>query len=300
MNTRRWSFLLSAVLLLTGCSQSSSPGSGDEVPIAMRLSIGINTSTNNARQTRADVDIQSAQFDAGETVGVYFPANVSVTNTTYTTTNSSGATTCTLATPYLLPDATVASAHGYYPVSVTQTTTSFTVQQNQNEDAAYKASDLMYAYIPFLKKDNGTVTGHLVFQHQMSKIRIRVTADKGIDTIKVIRIIGGNRTVAVSMPRCKLGTTSHPNTDTDFITVYTNGQTNKAECAFILPPQVLQGNFIQIDTNLGTATFKVIATTLESGGSYDLPVKIATSCIDAVTLITGWDDSEGESGSFEL
>jgi len=293
-----------AALLMAGCSSDYTPSEQLDGPVPIHLTVSVND------LTRATTAIQSAQFGANQTFYAYFPTGVTPSTTTFETSDASGNTICTGTQPYFNQSATSASVHAYYPyvtgengATVTNTTTSFTVQTAQNVDDNYRLSDLMYGTTASaIAKDSKSVTAALTFTHRLSKIIINATAGSGISEIQEIRIIGGYRTIAITD-----GTTltlsaeasglSDANSTTSYITMYAGGSATTANCAAIIPPQTIDGNFIQVVTDKGTATYALSSKAFAGAYQYTTNLTVNLAAINATTTITPWTVEAAESGS---
>ena len=214
--------LLGIMLMFSGCIEddlSGAPHTGDPDTgelAAVRLTAIVSPQDESqggseASITRAETSIQSTQFDNGETFYAYFATagvrigNVVGNNTTYTTDGSGNAAPATQ--PYFPAAVTSVDVHAYYPSSVTNSTTSFSVLQDQTSTANYKSSDLMYATCAATRSAGAaTGSGSLTFSHRMAKIIVSATVGAGVNTITDVRIVGGHRTIDISTPQtCTLG-----------------------------------------------------------------------------------------------
>lgn len=302
--------------MLTGCiyddlpSASSSTGDAGKQgpPSAGMAAISLITSVASqggeqanleTASTRAGTTIQSSQFDNGETFYAYFPADATINyvaapvNTTYTTDGSGGATPA--IQPYFSAGITSVTVHAYYPSSVTETTSSFSVASDQTGTTNYKASDLMYATCT-ATRSAGDFEGYgsLVFNHRMVKIIVLATANtsKGVNTITDVRIIGGHRTIDITTPlTCTLGTTlSDANSTGDYISVYTGGASATASCAALIVPETVTGQFLQVITDMGSAYYSLDGKVFASGSAYTFDITISAADINLTTEITNWGD----------
>lgn len=284
------------VLLLVGCSTDEHSDDG-QVPVSLTAYVGI-------EQTRVGTAVQGSQFEAGETFYVYFPENVLPQTTTYTTTDAVGSLEAAVQPFFDGHETTTATAHAYYPQTVTHETTSFTVAKDQTNDEAYKASDLMYATAS-LVKNGSAATGTLVFQHKMAKVIVDVTADNSISAITGVRIISGYRTIAATTPlTCTLSTapaglsdaiTATDNGGNDYacVKMYENATgTTHVQCAALLPPQTIAaGDFIEVRTPEGTATYALdAAKALANGNTYTVKLAVMYGSIDVTSTITNWTE----------
>ncbi len=295
------------LLLMAGCTADELMERPGEMPVSLTARM----SADDMVATRAGVSVQGTQFDSGETFYAYFPSGVRVGNatsassTTFTTSDSEGAST-PATQPYFNVGTTTASVHAYYPYvsgkQVTNTTTSFTVEQDQSTDANYKKSDLMYASVDNLTKEGGMVTGTLTFTHKMSKIMVTANLGGGITNIQSVRLVGGSRTINISTPQsCTLGSTlSNANTTSSYVTMWSGTSTSTVDCSALLPPQTVSGNFLQIVTDMGTATYSLDSKLLESGQSYHLIITVNAAAIDMSTEIIDWGETDGVSSNLTV
>ena len=190
---------------LSGTSPDGGGSVGEFAPIRLSASV-VPQGGTEASLTRAVTSIQSTQFDNGETFYAYFATagvrigNVVGNNTTYTTDGSGNAAPATQ--PYFPAAVTSVDVHAYYPSSVTNSTTSFSVLQDQTSTANYKSSDLMYATCAATRSAGAaTGSGSLTFSHRMAKIIVSATVGAGVNTITDVRIVGGHRTINISTPQ---------------------------------------------------------------------------------------------------
>lgn len=309
---RRMFYILSVVtgllLVPVGCIEddlSGAPHTGDPDTgelAAVRLTAIVSPQDESqggseASITRAGTSIQSTQFDNGETFYAYFATagvrigNVVGNNTTYTTDGSGNAAPATQ--PYFPAAVTSVDVHAYYPSSVTNSTTSFSVLQNQTSTANYKLSDLMYATCAATRSAGAaTGSGSLTFSHRMAKIIVSAAVGAGVNTITDVRIVGGHRTINISTPQtCTLGTTlTDANSTSDYITAYTGGSSGSASCAVLVVPEAggFTGEFLQIITDMGTATYSLASKVLDSGSAYTFNITVSAAAIGLTTTITTW------------
>lgn len=285
-NTYRLTSLLLLTVLLAGCTIEVSDEIGDSgglVPIYLTAEVA--DAGNGGSATRAGTDIQSTQLASGETFTVEFSSNTTVASTTYQA-NGSGGTTCTGTQPYFTLDGSSTTAYGYYPSKPGST---FSVSTSQNTDANYKASDLMYASV-IINKSAGSGSGKLTFAHKMAKIIVNITRGDGISSISAVKIVGGYRTINVTnTTNCTLGTTlTNANSSTN-ITVHSGNSTAATlNCAALIPPQTVSGNFLQIVTDKGTVTYSLSNKAFATGQSYTFNITVNLAAIGTTVAITGW------------
>ena len=271
---------VAALLMLGGCTAEVLP-ERDSVPIQLMARM------EEGPVTRAGTAVQDTQFASGETFNAYFPTGASVTNTTFQTVDGSGNTECSGTAPYMQVGVSSCTVHAYYPSSVNQSSASFSVALDQRTDAGYKASDLMYASAT-VTKAGASATGSLTFNHRMSKIVVTAVPGSGVASITAIRIVGGKRTINVATPlSCTLGSTlSDAITTVSSLSMWSGESAESVSCAALIPPQTISGDFLQIDTNLGTATYSLDSKAFAQGSSYQFTITVKTVDIGARTGYT--------------
>lgn len=288
-NTYRLTSLLLLTVLLAGCTIEVSDEIGDNgglVPIYLTAEVA--DAGNGGSATRAGTDIQSTQLASGETFTVEFSSNTTVASTTYRA-NGSGGTTCTGTQPYFTLSGASTTAYGYYPSKPGST---FSVSTSQNTDANYKASDLMYASVD-ITKSAGSGSGKLTFAHKMAKIIVNITRGDGISSISAVKIVGGYRTINVTNTTdCTLGTTlTNANSSTN-ITVHSGNSTAATlNCAALIPPQTVSGNFLVVTTDQGDVTYSLDSKVFASGQSYTFNITVNAAAIGTTIEITNWNDN---------
>ena len=280
-------------LMMTACMteltdelpQPAGNGLAQEGRVALGLTATVVSQEDNTASaaTRAGVDVQSTQLPNGATFRAEFSgSDVTETTATYTADGTGGATAS--PQPYFTLTGTSTTVSAYHGKSggtggtqVTGATTSFTVASDQTGDAAYQASDLMYATANVTK---AAPTAALTFSHKMAKIIVEVTGVTGeaITKITDVRIIGGSRTINVTnTTTCTLGSTlDDANSTSSYVTMYKNG-TGKAAftCAALIPPQTINGAFLLVKTDVGDITYSLTNKTFASGQSYTYSMAIS-------------------------
>ena len=287
------SLLMAAAL--TACSSDVDQGSTNGLtPISLTATV------EDAEVTRAGTTENNA-FSSGDAFTAYFPTNVRVGSTTSasSTSFSYNGTKWTPATqPYFNAGTSSATIHAYYGkvggssgTQVTNSTGTFTVATDQSTSAGYKASDLMYATTNIAK---ASPTASLTFQHKMAKIIVSATAGSGISKITAVRIIGGHRSINVTMPGCTLGTTlTDANTSSSYITMYSGGTAATAECAALVVPEAsgFTGDFLEIVTDQGSVKYSLTSKVLASGKSYKFVLAVNAAAIGSTVAITSWTET---------
>ena len=280
-----------AALLFVGCVADIR----QEEPIRQGLvPISVTAAGSGGALTRAGMEVQESQFQDGETFYVRFAAgtavdstNAALGNTLFTTTSGNGtaAPAADSPQPFFEPSAASTTLYAYYPKTVTEAATEFVVSDDQTTDSAYKASDLMFAETTALKRGKA-VTIPLQFEHRLAKVTIMAMAVDSVRSISAIRIVSGRRGIDIANPEnCTLGTTlSHPVSAADPLKVYENaGGANVIFCSAVLPPQTIEGDFLEFDTDDGTYTYPIRKTELRGGHDYALALRVgAASATEAV------------------
>lgn len=290
MKTRCY-FYAAALLLLAGCTAENLPEENAGAPVP----IGVAVTVTEPAGTRAASNIQDAKFDAGEAFYVQFAASkATVNNATYTTTATGLATLSSATQPYFQTGESSVTLNAFYPYVtgklVTETTTSFSVEQDQSSAANYKKSDLMFATAT-VTKSGTSVTAPLNFSHKMAKIQVIANAGTGVSNITAVSIVGGNRTVALSGGNATLGVLSNALSDGSPLTMYSDVTgAQSVNCAALLPPQdITNSNFIKVTTASDGAAVYRITKTLASGNTYTMVLDIDKSALGNTTIITGWN-----------
>ncbi len=286
-----------ATILLTACTIEvidENSDVGGLVPI--NLTVGVDEPEewqHTAAGTRATTLLNNA-FAVNDQIVVGFSGNTTLgSNTTkYQVTNASTGATSLVSgqtQPYFTLDGSSTTAYGYYPSKPGST---FSVQTAQNTDANYKSSDLMYASV-YITKSAGSGSGKLTFAHKMAKIIVNITRGDGISSISAVKIVGGYRTINVTNTTdCTLGTTlTNANSSTN-ITVHSGNSTAAMlSCAALIPPQTVNGNFLQIVTDKGTVTYSLSNKAFATAQSYTFNITVNLAAIGSTVAITNWSNN---------
>ena len=287
-----------ATLLLASCTADIQ----QEEPLPGLVPISVTAAGPAGAQTRAGMEVQESQFQAGETFYVRFATGTAVDaagaalgSTLFTTTDDNGTTEIASGSPqpYFNPSQSSTTLYAYYPQTVTESTTAFEVLSDQRRDDNFKLSDLMFAETTALKRGTA-VTIPLKFEHKLAKITIMAMAVDSVKSIKGIRIVSGYRGIDIANPvTCDLATTlTRPISESTPLQVYEN--TAGAEvvfCSAMLPPQTIEGKFLVFDTvektengtENTTYTYPLRKTKFEGGHGYALALRVgAVSGAEAV------------------
>jgi len=278
------------LLLLTGCT-------ADTFTVEQateRIPIGVSASVSDV--TRASSELQVSQFDVNETFYVHFSdGDITEPHACYTTTTVNGTTTLATGStqPFFVEGATTATLYAYYPQTVTETTTSFSVAADQTLDVNYKQSDLMFATAE-ATKEGVTVNVPLQFYHKLAKLTIIAQVDADISNITDISIISGGRTINITDPlTCTLGTTiSDALSAGSPLAVYQDATgVKRLACAAVLPPQDIAGDFIKVTTATDGSVVYNTTKTLVSGHNYTIVLNISRAALARTyAVINNWGE----------
>lgn len=251
--------------------------------------------------SRSDINIQSVAFDAGEKINAYITAEDATQakignpeyddrRTVYTTgkADANGINSMTPdEQPYFLAGNVPVSVYALYPSSVTSSSDSFTVEEEQTDSQQYKNSDLMYAFASGQSKATGTVNLH--FTHMMAKLIINITGQDGIVPGDIV-LKHLHRSVGITPGSSELGALGE--TD-DFIKLPNGG-------AVLFPPQAISPNadgVIEVATNKDKPVLFTLqnAKNFRGGKQYVLNLAVGQQNLDATTpvVIPEWSDDAG-------
>ena len=256
-----------AALSLSACSEMDETASGrSDVPVRL-------TATElQADLTRAAQNLNEGTITSGENITVAFGGN------TYTyQAGTAGALTDVSDDKAYYPATGTIDLQAYYPADAAS---EFTVQADQQSDANYKASDLMYASETGLLKSASPVT--LTFAHKMAKLEVNVGKGDGVDgNISSITVSGVKRSATFTAASGSVVVTGSAST----ITMSNEG-------AALFPEQeVAAGNFITVNFDNGkTATYALgAAKTFTAGKRYIMNITVNATAVTATTSIGTWD-----------
>ena len=284
MKASRIIYLSAAMLLLAGCSaEQTSEQDGALLPIVLGSTVA------DAPLTRAANDLNNTYLTAGQqvTVRISPTGENNYTDYTYTTAASDVMTPPAENKPYYPMTGNV-DIRAYHPASAAtgSSAATFSVAENQTENDAYIASDLLWAAtddsdnaLDNLAKTASTRT--LKFQHKLSKITVNATPD-GVQVTSITSITLNNVKRKVTF-NPSTGATALAATDNDptTVTMSNNGSA-------VIPAQDISGTFITINTDAGSALY-TLSTTFESGHQYTFNIAVNGAAIGTTNTITDWD-----------
>ena len=257
-----------AALSLSACSEMDETASGrSDVPVRL-------TATElQADLTRAAQNLNEGTITSGENITVAIGGN------TYTyQAGTAGALTDISSDKAYYPATGTIDLQAYYPADAAS---EFTVQADQQSDANYKASDLMYASATGLSKSASPVA--LTFAHKMAKLEVNVGKGDGVDgNISSITVSGVNRSATFT---ASTGSVAVKGTTTSTITM------SNAGAALFPEQEVAAGDFITVNFDNGkTATYALgAAKTFTAGKRYIMNITVNATAVTATTSIGTWD-----------
>ena len=305
-NSGKWAKILlsvvtlSQILFLASCAEDS---------LNWLVGTPINvTATTEQHTTRAGANIQTSNFEEGQTINAYFKINdgdaIGKTPTTLTASAPDGNGKNRLSPdvqPYYPSDDAVDIFALYPPEKATNATTSFMVEDDQQDPSQYKLSDLMWAGITSQAKTTSDV--NLDFKHLMAKMSVTVTGKEGV-LIKKVKLVNTIRTIPVTELSAaqhilgSVGTESDVTKKTIVLASTTSEELNNQLSGSVLfPPQTINGNFIEVETNyqdvVGYTYYSVVNKEFEGGKAYSADLVVTRQDIGFVTTITDWKDNGG-------
>ena len=270
MNTRT-TLIAVAALMMAACTQLENSGE-ERIPVALAYT------TTQATETKAAQNLNEGTFDAGETVKVRISNTGESSWTDYDfTTAAAGAMSPAGTIPYYPAGAQNIDIVSYYPATAG---TPFSVQTDQTADAAYKASDLMFASVTNQAKQAGAVS--LAFAHKMAKINVNITAGQGVGSITGLSLLNVKPTVSFDRATGAVGEATGTATS---IAMSNNG-------AAVIPAQTIDGGLLSIVTDKGTAIYTVASKEFAAGQQYTINITVNLRNVGTTNAITGWT-SEG-------
>lgn len=312
---------------LASCSNEHelSQQSAEDTPIRIQANVGGIT-------TRAAGNIQGGQFDANEYINVYlFEKSRGTGSTTsyganglvvFQTSDASGnMSPSNPSGPLYYPTSgQPVLAYAFYPAlsgesgyNIKNDATTFSVETDQSTDGAYKKSDLMFAKQVETAKSANPIS--LTFAHQLTKIKVNLTAGAGLGNVTgaTIKMLNVEKTIGLTMPTdystatdITLGSRSD-DTGTTGIQFGTYDAV-KGNAIIIVPQTVTKGTkLFEVSYNGGTYSY----TLPNGGGDSDVTFAAKTEYTYNLTLtsggltvksteITPWDNGGNTNGDATL
>ena len=231
------------------------------------------TTLNESALTTGDITVRTSEAYA----------------TAYTyTAGAEGAMTSTAPAYYPAGGASI-DIVAYSPANANDgTSETFTVSADQSSDDAYIASDLLWAKAENKNSASGAV--NIAFAHKMAKIIVNVTAGNGISTIQSITLKNIKRQCTFDYASGAVSDVAEVSGATD-VAVTTGGTTASSMGAACIPAQDLIGDFIEITTDKGTATYRLSsAKPVSAGNYYTINLTLNLAAVGTTNTIEAWSD----------
>ena len=302
MKRTKFILIVTGLVLLTACSNDEAQPSTDGLPILL-------TSTVCEQSTRASSGIQNTQLAEGEKVNVYITAvggGATYDPKTYNVNNEGELSPVGNVYPYFPTNGNSIDLYALYPSTVTNAVTKFTVSSNQDRQAQYKASDLMYGLhvdgdgnkqniAP--TSDKQTIT----FRHKLSKVTVQLISGTGSPTVTgaTIQLCNVFTQVGFTPSSGAVGGTSG---ETGFVTVTesTSASGNSVSpVSAIIPPQTIgTGYFLKIRLTGGDVVYYSPSQSfdMESGKEYRFNVTINQNTISVNYTVSDWLNTQDVNG----
>lgn len=261
--------------------------------------------TANAEQpvTRSGSNIQTKNFDDGAQLNAYYhitggeAIGKTPTILTAAAVGDDGKNRLTPDVQPYFPSTGTVDILALYPTEVTSAATSFEVSNDQQEETAYKAGDLMWAGRTGVARTTGDVD--LTFEHLMAKMTVKVTGKEGvrIDRVSLLNVIRKIDVTTLSASEYVLGslaTVSDASQKTILLASKTDeAENNSLSGSALFPPQTITGQFIKVETNYGDAYYSVTGKTFDGGTAYSADLVVKRQDIGFTTTITEWEANNG-------
>ena len=233
------------------------------------------TTLNESALTTGDITVRTSEAYA----------------TAYTYTAGAGGAMTSTAPAYYPAGGASIDIVAYSPANANDgASETFTVSADQSIDNAYIASDLLWAKAEDKTSASGAV--NIAFAHKMAKIIVNVTAGNGISTIQSITLKNIKRQCTFDYASGAVSNIAEVSGATD-VAVTTGGTTASSMGAACIPAQDLSGDFIEITTDKGTATYRLSsAKPVSAGNYYTINLTLNLAAVGTTNTITGWT-SEG-------
>ena len=176
----------------------------------------------------------------------------------------------------------------------------FTVQADQTTAAAYKASDLMTAYVTNKTKKPSPIID-LPFYHKMAKITITYKAGKGSPAITRAEILGIKRTVTFNRLTSEVSTPATGGDDAILIYSNDDGSSDEYTASAVVPQQSqksINTEFVKFTFfGGGTVAYKLEENlTLSPGKQYIYSFTVNADAVKCnANTIESWQTGEARS-----
>lgn len=283
-----------AALLFTSCAR-------DDFDWLVGTAINVTASTEKPA-TRAASDIQTTTFDTGAEINAYYKITggdaIGRTPTILTAAAATeGKNRLTPDVQPYYPSTGTVDIMALYPKEIaTKDISSFTVLADQQAEADYKKSDLMWAGITGQGKTPEDV--NLEFKHLMAKMTVKVTGKEGVLVKKVslVDIVRKVNITTLTADAYTLADIDRENNTKDAILLASTEATdvnNTLSGSVLFPGQTISGDFIKVETNYGDAVFSVTNKEFAGGSEYSADLVVKRQDVGFVTTITDWANNGG-------
>lgn len=312
---KKYFYLAAAAITLVACNQKEMENDGVQEPKAISLTASINSGEDVTRASSAD-DLQNTQFVAQEQIFVeaYETGQSTAYKTGTYTTGASGALTADDPGMYYPANNGAIDICAYYPSTISSSTTEFTVGNDQQTAAGYRASDLMYATRLTNQPSTTSETPvHLTFNHALAKIIVNITLDASITsqsitqpTISAVKIKNTVREASLSISggditasKKTTGEPAAPSASDINITGTVSSVVGHSNMGIIVPQQVAADDFIEVTYDNRTYTYQLPnATTFQKGKVYTYSFTLTARQLRLdVQQINDWAVETGEGAN---
>ena len=293
--------------MLAACSSTEDYKASDDNVI--RLKAKINSIKTRAGESSSD--LLTDKFHNGEEINVYLKnatngENVSGVESDYLTyIADNNYNLSTNAEPKYPEDGSKVDVYAIHPSTVNMTHSEFTVKDEQNDDADYRASDLMYATLNNRGKSDGNL--ELNFEHMLSKVIVKIdVGDTGADlsTTDFMKIQNVFKTIGIThdiKTGLSLGDGSSLSNKGDiYFDMNTSTYDYEQGWTAIVIPQTIEPNTKLISFFCDGFTYTFTTTTpitFESGKKHIITLTLDNSNVSvSCYLIQIWDDGTNYSG----
>lgn len=316
--------------LVSSCSNDSEPSLD---PNEIRISTSVGGSDILTRATNDATNLQNTEFVNDELINVYLAEHspqAGETETTYSNpikykkvTESNGANMQAESQQQYFPvNGGNVDAWGFYPAKTDDTgyniteesSTSFTIAENQSDDANYRKSDLMFGTNNPNNEASfaGTAKGNIVpltFKHKLSKIVVTLADGGGVEANRFdgarINMFGPLPTVTI-IPS-KSGITLGATSGTAPSSGYNLGTYNASGNAAIIIPQTISQNTdflkVTLSTENGGKTYIYKLDEdkeFKEGYVYTFNLKLTSGKLEIKTEITNWNRGDSKDGTANI
>jgi len=254
---------VAAAMTLVACSELT-PSSEAPLPITFTSSIDDFVGGTGAQGT----------FRSGENINLLFTETGKRDWQLYYFTSGEDGAMNPVYTPFYPADPATIDIVAIYPT--TAGGGSLFIDSQQMYEDSYKRNDLMIATVTNQARQESPVK--LTFTHKLAKVIVNVTQGEGISDIIFVNLLNILSIVNFDVLTGKLDSASGPAIPITLINNSNNG-------AAFIPPQTLDGEFLSIETDEGTAVYSIKNKVLESGHQYTFDVTVKHEDLGKTTAL---------------